>query len=185
MAFFLPRSLGFDPLSSSMRFVVGSVALGQIILLLICLFPLHCHSTQAPFIHLSVCLKTGPKPLPKPDLHIVRSRTFSFRCEYSLLSLRPSNSFLNLIPGLPLTSIPHFAFPSITCRRRQFLRKMWPIQLAFRLLISCRILLCSLTLILLHYPCPILILISTLILPERQKSVWTCQMLFPKFVIVG
>jgi hypothetical protein len=30
--------------------------------------------------------------------------------------------------------------------RRQFLRKMWPIQLAFRFLISCRIFLCALTL---------------------------------------
>ena len=36
--------------------------------------------------------------------------------------------------------------PSITCFRRQFLRKMWPIQLAFRFLISCRIFLCTLTL---------------------------------------
>jgi hypothetical protein len=36
--------------------------------------------------------------------------------------------------------------PSITCFRRQFLRKMWPIQLAFRIRISCKIFLCSLTL---------------------------------------
>jgi hypothetical protein len=42
--------------------------------------------------------------------------------------------------------LPSFIFPSLTCRRRQFIRKMWPIQLAFRLLISCRIFLCSLTL---------------------------------------
>jgi hypothetical protein len=34
----------------------------------------------------------------------------------------------------------------ITRCRRQFLRKAWPLQLAFRLLISCRIFLCSLTL---------------------------------------
>jgi len=40
-----------------------------------------------------------------------------------------------------------FTFSSITLCRRQFLGKMWPIQLAFRLLISCRIhvFLCSLT----------------------------------------
>ena len=54
--------------------------------------------------------------------------------------------FLRLLPHLPLTSIPPFIFPSINRCRRQFLRKMWPIQFAFRLRISCRIFLCSLTL---------------------------------------
>ena len=97
-------------------------------------------------IHLVVCLTTGPKPLPKRALHIVRSRTFSLKWEYPLFSLRSSNSFLRLLPCLPLTSIPPCIFPSITRCRRQFLRKMWPIQFAFRLRISCRILLCSLTL---------------------------------------
>jgi hypothetical protein len=98
------------------------------------------------FIHLAVCLTTGPKPLPKPALHIVRSKVFSFKWEYPLLSLKPSSSFLRLLPRLPVTSIPSFIFPSITYFRRQFLRKMWLIQLTFRLLISCRIFLCSLTL---------------------------------------
>ena len=99
-----------------------------------------------PLINLVVCLMTGPKPVPKRALHIVRSRASSFKWEYSLLSLRSSSSFLHLLPRLPVTSIPSFIFPSITRCRRQFLHKMWPIQLAFRLLISCRILLCSLTL---------------------------------------
>jgi len=36
------------------------------------------------FIHLVVCLTTGPKPLPKLALHIVRCRTFSFKSEYPL-----------------------------------------------------------------------------------------------------
>jgi hypothetical protein len=100
------------------------------------------------FIHLAVCLTTGPKPLPKPALHIVRSTSTasSFRCEYPVSSLKSSSSFLRLLPHLPVTSIPPFICPSITCHRRQFLCKMWPIQLAFRLLISCRIFLCSLTL---------------------------------------
>jgi len=102
----------------------------------------HCYS----FIHLLVCLTTGPKPLPNRALHIVRSRASSFKCEYPLLSLRSSSSFLCLLPRLPVTSILSFIFPSITRCRRQFLRKMWPIQFAFRLLISCRIFLCSLTL---------------------------------------
>jgi hypothetical protein len=98
------------------------------------------------FIHLAVCLTTGPKPLPKRALHIVRSRASSFKWGYPLLSLRSSNSFLHLLPCLPVTSIPPCIFPSITRCRRQFLRKMWPIQFAFRLRISCRIFLCSLTL---------------------------------------
>jgi len=65
-----------------------------------------------------------------------------------LLQIRissPSSSFLRLLPFLPVTSVPPFIFPSIACCRRQFLRKMWPIQLAFRLLISCRIFLWELT----------------------------------------
>ena len=98
------------------------------------------------FIHLVVCLITGPKPLPKRALHIERSRASSFKWQYPLLSLRSSNSFLRLLPRLPVASISPFIFPSITRCRRQFLRKMWPIQLAFHLLISCRIFLCSLTL---------------------------------------
>jgi hypothetical protein len=97
------------------------------------------------FIHLVVCLRTGPKSLPKRALHIVRSRASSFRCEYPLLSLRSSSSFLRLLPRLSVSYIPPFIFPSITCRRRQFLHNMCPIQLAFRLLISCRLFFCSLT----------------------------------------
>ena len=89
---------------------------------------------------------TGPKPLPKRALHIVRSRASSFKLEYPLISLRSSSSFLRLLPRLPVTSIPPFIFPSITRWRRQFLRKMWPIQFACRLHISCRMFLCSLTL---------------------------------------
>ena len=111
-------------------------------------YPLHCtplHSTLS-FIHLVVCLTPGPKPLPNQALHIVRSRASSFKCQYPLLSLRSSTSFLCFLPRLPVTSIPPFIFPSITCLRRQFLCKMWPIQLAFCFLISCRIFLCSLTL---------------------------------------
>ena len=98
------------------------------------------------FIHSAVCLTTGPKPLPKQALHIVRSRASSFKWEYPLLSLKSSSSFLRLLHRLPVTSILPFIFPSITRCRRQFLRKMWPILLAFLLFISCRIFLCSLTL---------------------------------------
>ena len=97
------------------------------------------------FIHSVFFLTTGPKPPPKRCLRIVRSRASSFKWDYPLLSLRSSSSFLRLLPRLLTTSISPFIFPSITCFRRQFLRKMWPIQLAFRFLISCRIFLCSLT----------------------------------------
>ena len=96
------------------------------------------------FIHSLFCLTTGSKPPPKRFLHIVRSRATSFKWEYPLLSLRSSSSFLRLLPRLLVTSISPFIFPSITCFRRQFLRKMWPTQLAFRFLISYRIFLCSL-----------------------------------------
>ena len=85
------------------------------------------------FIHLAVCLTTDLKPLPKQALHIVRSRASSFKWEYPLLSLRSSNSFLRLLPCLPVTSIPPCIFPSVTRYRRQFLRKMRPIHFAFRL----------------------------------------------------
>jgi len=78
--------------------------------------------------HLVVCLTTGPKRLPKQAVHIVRSRDSSFKWEYPLLFLRWSSGFLRLFPRLPVTSIPLFIFPSITCCRKQFLRKMWPIQ---------------------------------------------------------
>jgi hypothetical protein len=91
------------------------------------------------FIHLVVCLTTDPKPLPKRALHIVRSRAFSFKWEYHLLSLKSSSSFLRLIPRLPVTSITPFIFPSTTRYGRQFLHKMWPIQSAFLLSISYRI----------------------------------------------
>jgi len=102
--------------------------------------------SQNILIHLVVCLTTGQKPLPKRAVHTVRSRTSSFKWEYPLLSLMSSSSFLRLFPRLPVTWIPPFIFHSITSYRRHFLRKMWPIHLAIRLLISCRIFLCSLTL---------------------------------------
>ena len=105
--------------------------------------------------HSLLCLTTGPKPPLKRFLHIVRSRASSFNWEYPLLSLRSSSNFIRLLPRLLVTSISPFIFPSITCFRRQFLRKMWPIQLAFSFLISCRIFLCSLTYCFILLPMPI------------------------------
>jgi len=93
-----------------------------------------------------ICRTTGPKILEKRFLHVVRSRASSFNWQYPLLSLSSSSSFLRLLSLLLVSSICSFIFPPISCCRMQFLRKMWPIQLAFRFLISCRIFLCSLTL---------------------------------------
>jgi hypothetical protein len=75
---------------------------------------------------------TGPMSLPKRALHIVRSRASSFKWEYARLSLRSSNSYICLLPCLPVTSIPPCIFPSVTHCRRQFLCKIWPIQFAFQ-----------------------------------------------------
>jgi hypothetical protein len=70
--------------------------------------------------------------------------TFNF--QYPYFSWRSSSSFLHLLPRLPVTYIIPSIFTSITCFRRQFLRKMWPMKLVFLLLIVCRVLFCSLTL---------------------------------------
>jgi len=42
-------------------------------------FPRITVATYTNVIHLAVCLTTGPKPLPKRALHIVRSRAPSFK----------------------------------------------------------------------------------------------------------
>ena len=57
------------------------------------------------------CQTTGPKPLPKRFLHIVRSRVSSFNWQHPLLSLMSSSSFLRLLPRLLVTSISPFIFP--------------------------------------------------------------------------
>ena len=76
----------------------------------------------------------------------MRSSASSFNFQCPLVSLRPSSSCLRLLPRLPAPLILPSLFPSITSFRRQFLRKMWPIQLAVLLFIVCRIFLSSLTL---------------------------------------
>jgi len=56
---------------------------------------------------------------------------FSFSFQYPLVSLTIFGSCLRLLPRLSVTYILSYIFPSITCFRRQFLRKMWPIHSAF------------------------------------------------------
>ena len=79
-------------------------------------------------------------------LQRVRSRVSSFNFQYSLLSLRLSNSCLRLFALLTVPSFLASVFPSITCFRKLFLRKMWPVQLVFLFSIVCMISRCYLIL---------------------------------------
>ena len=94
--------------------------------------------------HSFFCLTTGPQPLPNRVLHTLRSSVSSFKLQYPFFCLRSPSSCLLLLPRLPVTSVLPSIFPPITCFRRQFLCKMWPIQLAFifivyRIFLSCLI----------------------------------------------
>ena len=82
-------------------------------------------------------LRQVHSPLPKPVLHTVRSSVSYFNFQYPLFSLRSSSSCLRFL-GLPVLSTYPYNFPSKTCYRRQFLCKMWPIQLVFLRYISCK-----------------------------------------------
>jgi hypothetical protein len=97
------------------------------------------------FVHSAVFLTIGPYPLPKRVLHIVRASASSFNSQCPLLSLSLSSSCLQLLPRLTVTAILPSSFSSITCFRRQFLCKMWPIRVAF-IFAVCRIFLSSLSL---------------------------------------
>ena len=68
----------------------------------------------------------------------MRSSAFCFNFAVSSSVIKSSSGCLLLILRLLVTSILLFIFLWITCFRRQFLRKMWPIQLAFLLFIVCR-----------------------------------------------
>ena len=72
--------------------------------------------------------------LPQRIRHALRASASSFNFQYPSFSFKSSSSCLRLLPYLAVTYILPSMFPSITCFIRQFLRKMWPIQLAFLLL---------------------------------------------------
>jgi len=79
-----------------------------------------------PFVRSVFCL-------PKRALQRVRSGTSFFNFHYPLFSLgHPVTAYVFFSVFLSLLSC---IFPSLTCFRRQFIRKMWPIQLAFLLCI--------------------------------------------------
>jgi hypothetical protein len=90
-----------------------------------------CVSHHNSVVHLTI----GPQTLPKRVLHRVPSSASSFNFQYPLFFLRYSSSCLRLLHRLPVTSIA----PSITCFRIQFLRNIWPIQIAFLLFPVCKI----------------------------------------------
>ena len=71
-----------------------------------------------------LCLTTGPLPLPKRVHHRERSSAYSINFQ------RSSNSCLRLRHTDVTSNLPSL-FPSISCFTRQFLNKMWPIQLDF------------------------------------------------------
>jgi hypothetical protein len=98
----------------------------------------------------------------KWDLHTVRYIVGCFNFQYPLFSSKSSSSSLCLLPRLPVTSSP--IFHSITRSSRQYLRKIWPIQLTFLLLILCRTHLSSLTHITLSF--------------SRDRSSWSIPSLF-------
>jgi hypothetical protein len=86
------------------------------------------HSFIRSFI-LKYLLWTGPQTRLKRVFHGLQSSASSVDFQYS----RFSSSCLLLHLHLPVTSIFPFIFLSMMCFRRQFLRKMWSIQLAFLL----------------------------------------------------
>ena len=91
-------------------------------------------------------LRHGHSLFPKRVRHKVRSNSSSFNFQYLLVSVRSFSSCSRLFLRLPATSIFSFIFPLITCLIKQFLRKMWPVQLSFRYCIVRRMSICSLTL---------------------------------------
>jgi len=116
------------------------------------------------FIHLlySICIAaSGPRVanfvicLATGTVHGICHSTFYregdlvFRLSRSsILSffLSSCNSCFSLLPCVPVTSILPSIFPSKTCFRKQFLRNMWPIKIAFFHFILCSMFLSPLNL---------------------------------------
>jgi hypothetical protein len=98
------------------------------------------------YYHYADCLTTSPQSVPKRVFHRVRSSaSSSTSVNFSFPYYRPVPAHVLFLIFLFLPSCL-LSFPSSTCFRRQFLRKMWPIQLAFLLFDVRRTLLSSLTL---------------------------------------
>jgi len=103
-----------------------------------CLFGWFSYS----FIHFVVCLTKSPQLLPQQVLHSVKSSAYSSYFQYPLIFWIAASSCLCFLLHLPIF---FSIFPTIKCCVRQFLGKMWPMQLAFLLFIVCRLFLSFLT----------------------------------------
>jgi hypothetical protein len=104
------------------------------------------HSFIHPFIYSFIpVLMAGPLSLPNRVSHTVRSDTSCFNFQYSLVFLRPYSICLHLLPRIPVTYIHSSSFSSMVCFRRQFIRKMWPMQVSYHLFSVCSMFLSSLT----------------------------------------
>ena len=95
------------------------------------------------FIHSSIPLRQSIAS-SKANFHRVQSSASPFNFQYPSLSLTVSTSCLLLFLRLPMTFIIPSIFSWLTCFRRQYVCKIWPIQLAFLLFVLCRIFLSSL-----------------------------------------
>ena len=90
----------------------------------------------AELTHFSLFLMTDTQPFPQRILRRVRCNAASFNLQNFLLSFRSSSSCQCFVLRL---SILHSIFLSITWCVRQFLNKIWPIQLTFLLYIVCSV----------------------------------------------
>ena len=96
-----------------------------------CLFFFYELADITLFIHSLVSPKTGPWSFRANSSHALQSSASCFNFQYPLFSSRSLSSCLCLLSRLPVTSILPCIFPSIARGRRQFVRKMWPMQLTF------------------------------------------------------
>jgi hypothetical protein len=99
--------------------------------------PVHSEYKTTCFLLYVICLMTNPYPFPKGVIYRALFSAPSFHIQYPLFSLRLSGRCLRLLPRLPVTFLLPSILPSIMCYRRQFLCKVWPIQLAFLIIIAC------------------------------------------------
>ena len=84
----------------------------------------HPGHTNILFIPYTVCLMTGPRPLPRRVPHRVRSSVSSFNLQCPVFSSRSFSSLLHLLRRPPVTCILPSIFHSITYFKGQLLRKI-------------------------------------------------------------
>ena len=78
--------------------------------------------TDRNFIFLRILFRTGLWSLLNADLHRMLSGASSFKFQCSLRSLTSSSSCLRVLIRLPIYSVIHQIFSSVTCIIKQLLR---------------------------------------------------------------